>query len=322
MLPILAVERPTSLREALSHLAAPAATPLAGGTDLLGCLRDGISANRNLVALSGIRELHGIHSLADGGLRLGAMTTLAELAASPLIRERYRALAQGAEAAASPQIRNQGTIGGNLCQRPRCWYLRGGFQCRKVGGDICFAIDGENEYHCIFGGSKCFVVHPSDTAPALAALDARLRIVGLHENREVPISSFFLLPTEDCTKENILRPREIVTAILLPPPTGLQSSYRKVRARAAWDFALAGVAVAIRLAGRRVECAHIVLSGVAPVPWRAEAAERSLVGEDLNEVSASRAADASVSGAEPMSQNGFKIELVRGLVEEALLALS
>lgn len=323
MLPSFAYSRPTSVGQAIQQLESSGSVVHAGGTDLLGCLRDRVFDVTKVVTLTGIAELHGMTPLRDGGLRIGALTTLAEIAADPLIAERYAVLAQAAASAASPQLRNQGTLGGNLCQRPRCWYFRGDFHCLRKGGDQCYAFNGENEFHCILGGAGCYIVHPSDTAPALVALEARARLVGPKGSRTVPLESFFVLPAQDMRKENVLRPGEILTEILLPPHhQGVRSSYRKVRARGSWDFALAGIALALRLAGGQVESARIVLSGVAPIPWRAADAEKTLVGRRLDAETASQAAATSVEGAEPLSQNAYKLDLVRGILAESLLAMA
>ena len=321
MLPRFAYARPTSLAEAVRLLAEPGAHVLAGGTDLLGCLRDHTFTARTLVALSDLTELQGIRDLPDGSLRIGARTTLAEVASDPQIVKRFTALAEGALAAASPQLRNQGTIGGNLCQRPRCWYFRGDFHCARKGGDVCYAMEGENELHAIFGGAGCYIVHPSDTAAPLVALEARLRIVGPAGERTTTLEEFFVLPSHDLTRENALKPGEIVTEVLLPAtPPGLRSLYRKVRARAAWDFALAGAALALRHSDGRVERARVVLSGVAPVPWRARETEAALVGKPLHAANARAAAALAARGAEPLEKNAYKVDLVRGLVEGALLS--
>ncbi len=323
MLPAFSYVRPTSIAEAITQLAATGARVHAGGTDLLGCLRDGVFAADKLVSISGVRELRGAAPTAEGGLRIGALTTLAEIASNPEIAARYPALAQGALAAASPQLRNQGTLGGNLCQRPRCWYFRGQFHCARKGGDKCYAVEGENQFHCIFGGNVCFIVHPSDTAPALLAHEALLRIAGPGGTRVVPIERFFVLPSVDYTRETILEPNEILTEIVLHPPLpGARGGYHKVRARGAWDFALAGVATALQLRDGRVERARIVLSGAAPVPWRVAAAEAALTGARLDARSAARAAEAAIKGADPLAGNGYKVDLFRGVIEEALLALA
>jgi xanthine dehydrogenase YagS FAD-binding subunit len=323
MLPSFSHVRPRSLDEAVRLAGAAGARIHAGGTDLLGCLHDGVLSADSLVSLSGLAELRGIAATADGGVRVGALATLAQVAASPLILEHWRLLAQAAGAAASPQLRNQGTLGGNLCQRPRCWYFRGDFHCARKGGETCFAAEGENQYHAILGGQTCFIVHPSDTAPALLALGAHARVAGPAGSRLVPLESFFVLPEVDVTRETVLTPGEIVTEVLLPAPRpGARGAYRKVRARGAWDFALAGAAVVVEIAAGKVTGARIVLSGVAPVPWRCPAAEMALIGRPLALASARRAAEAAVAGAEPLSENGYKVALARGVVEEALLSLA
>jgi xanthine dehydrogenase YagS FAD-binding subunit len=314
--------KPASVREAVRLLAGPGSRVHAGGTDLLGCLRDQVFAAEKIVSLSQVNELKGIAAATGGGLRIGAMTPLAEVASNRQIAEQYPALAQAAAAVASPQLRNQGTIAGNLCQRPRCWYFRGEFHCARKGGDTCFALEGENHYHCILGGSACRIVHPSDTAPALLALDAKLRITGAAGPKTVPLSSFFVLPAQNIRKENILEPGDIVTDILLPAlKTGMRSSYRKVRGRGAWDFALAGVALAMVMSGKRVEQARVVFSGVAPIPWRSEAAERAIAGKELDASTVAQAAQEAVKDAEPLTHNEYKVALTRGVLTDALLAI-
>jgi xanthine dehydrogenase YagS FAD-binding subunit len=322
MLPKIDYIRAKSMDDALHHLSSGDARIHAGGTDLLGCLHDGIFASGTIVSLHDIHELRGIERTADGGLRIGAMTTITEVATNIHVLSHYNGLAQAASEVAIPQLRNQGTLGGNLCQRPRCWYYRGDFDCAKKGGDTCFAFAGENAYHAIFGGGPCFIVHPSDTAPMLMALGALVRITGPNGNRSIAIEDFFVLPNKDVTKETALEKGEIVTEILLPTPdTGLRSSYLKIRERGGWDFALAGVALAIRLAGERIVESRVVFSGVAPVPWRSQATEESIHGQPINAQTASRAAAAAIEGAMPLAQNGYKLPLLQGAVEESLLAL-
>jgi xanthine dehydrogenase YagS FAD-binding subunit len=274
------------------------------------------------VSISGLKELAGIRETADGGLRIGALTTITHVAASAVVKERYAGLAQAAEAVASPQLRNQGTIGGNLCQKPRCWYYRGEFNCLRKGGEQCFAVSGENQYHCILGGGPCFIVHPSDTAPALVALEASVRIAGPKGTRRVPVESFHVLPGVDARKDTVLGPGEIVTEIVLPPSRGARSSYRKVRDRAAWDFALAGAALAIQLSGGVVSSARVVLSGAAPIPWRSKEAEQVLIGQKVDGTAASKAAEAALKDAQPLAQNGYKVPMFRALLEEELVAIS
>jgi xanthine dehydrogenase YagS FAD-binding subunit len=189
--------RPKSLKEAVKQLSSEGAGLHAGGTDLLGCLRDHVFDIKKMVSISGLKDLRGIKKTADGGLRIGALTTIAEVAEHPIVKENYPALAQGSLEVASPQLRNQGTLGGNLCQKPRCWYYRGEFLCLKKGGERCFAVAGENQYHCIFGGGPCFIVHPSDTAPALVAFEASVRIAGPKGTRTVTAENFHVLPSLD-----------------------------------------------------------------------------------------------------------------------------
>lgn len=319
MLPTFTYVKPTSIGEAIRELSTPGARVHAGGSDLLGCLRDRVLTASKLVSLNGLSELHGVSELPSGGLRIGALTTLAELAAHPLVQRRYRALSAAAGAAASPQLRNQGTIGGNLCQRPRCWYYRGDFSCARKGGDTCFAKEGENQLHAIFGGDVCVMVHPSDTAPALMALDASVRLVGPGGSRTVALDAFFVPPSRDYTRETVVEAGELVTEIVLPPPpAGAASTYRKLRARGAWDFALAGAAVVVGRKGKKIEHARVVLSGVAPVPWRAPAVEKELVGHELTDGLIERAAQKAGVGASPLSGNAYKVALARGVVLEAL----
>jgi xanthine dehydrogenase YagS FAD-binding subunit len=275
-----------------------------------------------VVSISRIDKLRPIRDQGNKGITLGALATITEVAEHPVINQRYQALAQAASEVASPQLRNQGTIGGNLCQKPRCWYYRGEFNCLRKGGDLCFAVRGENQFHCIFGGDTCFIVHPSDTAPALIALDASVTIAGPQGSRQVPVESFHMPPAQDPRKETILKPHEIVTEINLPaPPDGMQSSYRKVRARRSWDFALAGVALAMQFDGPRVKACRVVFSGVAPVPWRSQAVEEVITNTSLEDSAIAEAADAAVAEATPLGQNAYKISLVKGMIEEELRAM-
>jgi xanthine dehydrogenase YagS FAD-binding subunit len=312
-----------SVAAAIKALGAKGTVLHAGGTDLLGCLRDEIISMDRVVSISGIKELKGIAAKPDGGIRIGALTTIAEIAAHPAIAEKYAVLAQAAAEVASPQLRNQGTIGGNLCQRPRCWYFRGDFHCARKGGDICYAVSGEHQYHAVYGGGPCFFVHPSDTAVALAALQAQLVIAGPAGNKSVKIEEFFVGPDKSIRKENILTANEIITEIHLPPVSGkMVSSYRKIRARQAWDFALASVGLVLQIENQNVSKARIVLGGVGPFPWRVEAAEKLLVGKKIDGALAAAAGKAAAAGASPMPDNGYKVQIVQGAVEESLLALA
>jgi xanthine dehydrogenase YagS FAD-binding subunit len=323
-IPNFSYVRIRSLKEATHHLSSEGARVHAGGTDLLGCLRDNVFGAKKVVSINGLKDLRGIQETNDGGLRIGALTTITEVADSRRVRDRYPALAKAASEVASPQLRNQGTIGGNLCQKPRCWYYRGEFYCLRKGGPACYAYQGENQFHCILGsGGICYITHPSDTAPALFAYEATLRIAGPRGTRLLPIEKFYVLPYQDVKKETVLKPNEILTEILLPPHAkGLRSSYRKVRARQSWDFALAGVALALRVKEGRVEKVRMVLSGAAPVPWRSKEAEQTLTGNTLNTDTITRAVNAALKNAEPLERNRYKIYLFRGILEEELRAIA
>lgn len=322
MLPNFSLVRAHSVDEAIENLGSDGTRIHAGGTDLLGCLRDQVFSASTLVSLSRISALRGIAETADRGLRIGALTTITEIAESPVIRERYAGLARAASEVASPQLRNQGTIGGNLCQKPRCWYYRGEFACRRKGGERCFALGGENAFHAIFGSTACIIVHPSDPAPALVALGASVEAQGPKGTRRIEVEQFHMRPEDDPTRETVLAADEILTAIHLPPaPKGLRSSYRKVRARRSWDFALAGLALAVVMDGQRVKQARAVLSGVAPVPWRCAALEDAITGKALDDSTIRQAAQATVADAKPRSRNGYKVPLVRGVVTEELNAI-
>jgi xanthine dehydrogenase YagS FAD-binding subunit len=314
-----------SISEAVKALSAEGARLHAGGTDLLGCLRDEIFQADTVVSISGLREMKQINSSTAPipVMFIGALASLADIAADPAVVKNYPVLAQAAAAVGSPQIRQQGTIGGNLCQRPRCWYFRSDLQCRKKGGDICYAMGGENQYHAIFGGGPCFFVHPSDTAVALTALGAELIIAGPSGNNRVNIEDFFVSPRKTVEKENILLSNEIVTDIAIPTMSETaRSSYRKVRARNAWDFALVSVATVIVFDNDRVRSARIVLGGVAGLPWRVAAAEKKLQGRKIDEDAVSEAAEAAVEGAVPLRDNRYKLEIVKGVVKESLMALA
>ena len=324
MLPNFDYIRPEDLQSAVKQLSSNGAVVHGGGTDLLGCLRDRIFDVDKLVSISGIQNLKGVKETADGGLRIGALTTITEIADHPVIQERFAVLAQAASEVASPQLRNQGTIGGNICQKPRCWYYRGDFDCLRKGGDKCFAPMGENQFHCILGSdSICFIVHPSDPAPALVALNAKAEIQGPKGKRTLALDEFHMPPGVDVTSETYLDPGEIVTEIVIPPaPNGLRSAYRKVRTRRSWDFAIAGTALALQFDGDTVNAGRVVLSGAAPVPWRSKPVEEAIIGKKLDEKTISEAAEASMQGAMPLKKNDYKIPLFKAVVFEELTKIA
>ncbi len=314
--------RAGSIAEAVKALGTKGARLHAGGTDLLGCMHDEDFQVEKVVSISRLKELRGVSARPDGGVKIGALATIAEVAASSAISGKYAVLAQAASEVASPQLREQGTIGGNLCQRPRCWYFRGEFRCARKGGDTCYALDGENQYHAIFGGGPCFFVHPSDMAVALMALQAQLTVAGPSGTKSVKIEDFFVSPDKVIDRENVLAPDEILTDIQLPPLGGkVRSSYRKIRSRRAWDFALVSVGMLLQFENDKVSRARIVLGGVAPYPWRIAAAEKLLVGKMPDGALAAAVGQAAVQGANPMSDNAYKVEMARGAVEESILAL-
>jgi xanthine dehydrogenase YagS FAD-binding subunit len=298
--------------------------PLAGGTDLVAMIKDGLVAPDMLVDLKRIPGLDGVREEADG-LRVGALVRLSDLLAHPAIAER-RAVACLYEAllrTASPQLRHMATLGGNLLQRPRCWYFRNKLtHCLRKGGQRCFAFRGENKYHCLLGGGPCYIVHPSDPAVALLALDASVVIVGPQGTRTVSLADFYLLPKQDAHNEVALAANELLTEVMIPASAagarGARSTYIKVAERQAWDFALVSAAVHLTLVGETVQRARVALGGVAPVPWRVVAAEDALLGEALTDEAIERAALAATDGARPLAQNAYKVELAQGVVRQAL----
>lgn len=316
--------RPLTLREATAQLGKERGriALLAGGTDLLGELKDNTAAPERLVHIRHLKELQGIRSGRDG-LSIGAATLLVDIAESPMVQQRAPLLAMAAEKVGTPQIRNMGTIGGNLCQRPRCWYYRNNYPCFKHGGNTCFSALGENDYHAILEAGPSFIVHPSDAAPALVALDARVRIAGSSGTRTVPLDQFFVTPRQDVRRENILLPDEILTNIQVPnTPAGFKAIYVKEMVREIWDFALCSVAAMVTVQNGVVRDARIVLGGVAPIPYRALKAEAAITDRPLDEASAAAAGVAAVDGARPLSKNGYKVGLAQAMVARALLSLA
>lgn len=297
---------------------------IAGGTDLIDELKERLVTPDKLVNLKTIPGLSGI-KVTRTGIVIGATTTLAELESHAAIKAQVKTLAEAANSVAGPQIRNMGTLAGNLCQRPRCWYYRGSeFPCLKKGGNKCYAVDGNNKYHAIFGGDPSFIVHPSDCAPALVALGAKATIVGPTGKREVNLAhlgenAFFILPSRNARRENVLRPNELITEITIPTPkAGTRSGYWKLREKGSLDFALVSVAAVLTMNGGKIADARIVLGGVAPVPWRSEAAEAALRGKAPGAAAIVAASEAAVKDAKPMRDNGFKVALTRVLVKRAL----
>ena len=297
---------------------------LAGGTDLLGLMKDSVNGSKMpvpqiLIDIKRIPKIADIDHDPQSGLRIGACATLTNIESSPIVREKYPILAQAAAEVATTQIKNMGTIGGNLCQRPWCWYFRvPHFDCYKKGGKQCYAITGANKYYfSVLGLGICVMAHPSDTAPALLALEASVRIAGPSGTRIIPISDFFNGPRE--VFETILRPDEVLTEVLVPlQPPDSHGVYLKHRLRGTWDFALASVAAQIQRDGDTCQSARIVLGGVAPFPYRVRKVEEILSGRRMDRALASEAGDLAVQGARPLSMNGYKVPLTAALVKRAL----
>jgi xanthine dehydrogenase YagS FAD-binding subunit len=317
---------PTSLAEAVQLLTTGngQARLIAGGSDLLGELKDEVVHYERLVSLAGIAELRQVRQEGDG-LRLGAMVTVAQLEFDPRLQGPYHLLAEAARGVATPEIRHQGTLGGNLCQRPRCFYYRHALTpCLKKGGTDCPARESPYQaYLSVMGGHGCYIVHASDLAPALLALEAQLELAGPSGGRALPLAQFFAGPERDVRRENVLASNEVLTAVTLPAmPPGWRGTYLKARERTAGDFPLVSVAVGYRLEGGVIGQARLVLGGVAPVPWRSPAAEAVLVGQSP---SAERAADAAATAfaqAQALPHNAFKLDIGRTLVARAIMAVA
>ncbi len=313
---------PTSTKQALSLLGAASgsAAVLAGGTDLLALMKDDIVYPKWLVNIKEIRELHGVSS-SPQGLRIGALSTLGDLADNVNIVKDYPALADALNEAASPQIRNMATLGGNLCQRPRCWYFRSGLGLLpkdKSGKDMVAA--GENRYHAILGNDgPAKFVSPSSIAPALIAYGARVTLLGTAGKRELPLANFFIIPRSEGEREHDLKPDEILTEIVLPPATGLKVAHYEIRQKDAFDWPLAATAVALRMSDSTVQSARVVLGYVAPTPWLSEEAAQAITGKSVSEETAKAVADAALQGAKPLSQNAYKVQLARVAVKRAIL---
>ncbi len=320
---------PASVAAASEILADPKARamPIAGGVDLLGELKDRVVEPARLVNLKAIKGLDYVRFDSDGTLRLGALATLATVAGDGRLRREFPAVAQAAQSVGSVEIRNVGTVGGNLCQRPRCWYYRSALhKCLKKGGDVCFTTSGDSRYHAILGGGPSFIVHPSDLAPALIVCDARVLISGPGGKKDVPLQQFYVLPNVRLDHETILGPGEIVTEVIVPSvasaAAGMRSLFLKFRERESFDFALASVAASVRMEGAVCTAARVVLGGVAPVPWRSGEAERAVTGKAIDVPTAALAAEAALKDASPMTHNGYKIPLAKALIQRALVELS
>jgi xanthine dehydrogenase YagS FAD-binding subunit len=289
-----------------------------GGSDLFGLMKERVVAPDVVVYLKNVKALDGVAS-SRAGTRIGGQITLSALSRHDAIRRQYAVLAEAAESVATPQIRNVATLAGNVCQRPWCWYFRNGFPCLKNGGTTCFSAAGENEFHAIFGGGPSYIVHPSDTAAALVALDASFRIAGPAGDRTVPSAQFFALPSVDAARENVLHDDELLADITLPAPApGMRSAYHKVMDREAWTHALVSAAVVAQMDNGVCRTARVVLGGVAPIPWRLQAVEAMLAGQRITPELAAKAGEKAVEGARPLQKNRYKVPMTQALVARAI----
>ena len=313
---------PATLSDASAALADGGARIFAGGTDLLGEMKQGTAAPARLVDIGGVEGMRET-TFTERETWIGGLTTLAQIERDAEIAARHPALSQAAASVATPQIRNAGTLGGNLCQRPRCWYYRSAaFDCRKKGGAVCFATSGGNKYHAIFGPTDCRIVHPSDTAVALLSLGAYVEIFDGRETRRLPIGDFFVSPERDILSETALRQGEILTRVIVPnPPSGASGVYLKAKERQAYDFALVSVAAYAEIEDGVIREARVALGGVAPTPYPARSASDALRGASVDAVDADAIGKLAVEGATPMSDNGYKVRLASGLAARAVRSL-
>jgi xanthine dehydrogenase YagS FAD-binding subunit len=311
---------PTTPAQALKLLT-PGSVPLAGGSDLLALMKDDIETPSRLVSLKDLRDLKGIRWDSKTGLRIGALVTIDEVASDPTLKFDYSALANAYGRVAGPQIRNVATVGGNLCQRPRCWYFRNGFGLLPMKDGKSMAVEGDNRYHAILGNDgPAYFVTPSTVAPLLVALGAQVAVLGPQGERRMELERFFRIPQKDGEREHDLAPGEIVTEIVVPPASSLRVASYEVRQRETLDWSLATASVVLEMDGPLVNRARVVLGQVAPIPWTAKAAEALLVGKTLDRALAEKAGEAAVEGAKPLSRNRYKVQLARVAVKRALLA--
>ena len=308
---------PSSLKEALALLGSNwgEVDVLAGGTDQISLMKDYVHTPKRVVNIKGIQELHGI-SKTGQGLRIGAAVTFDELSSNATVRSEYPSIHEAVMGVASPQIRNMGTAGGDLCQRPRCWYFRNGFGLLATKDGKSLVPNGENRYHAIFGGGPAYFVSASSLGPALIVLGAHVKLVSSSGSRTVAVEKFFVAPQSDTTREIDLKPNEILTEIVIPG--GAKNATYEVRQKEAMDWPLATASVALHMNGSSVRSARIVLGHVAPTPWPATSADKALAGKSLSEANVEKAAEEAVAGAQPLSQNAYKVQLAKVAVKRAL----
>jgi xanthine dehydrogenase YagS FAD-binding subunit len=313
---------PANERDAIRALSAEPdkVMPLAGGQDLLARLKDYVAQPDRIVNVKAALDAT-VTPMPGGGLKIGAAMKIADLAEHAQVAKLYPALALAATEVGTPQIRNQGTVGGNLNQRPRCWYFRNEeFVCFKKGGNVCFSPAGENQFHAIFGNGPSFIVHPSSLAVPSVAYGATFRLAGPSGERMVAAADYFTMPTlQNVRTENVLAPNELLTHVILPAPGTVKSGHYEVRYKTSHDWPIAFATVLLTMAGDTVRSARVVMGAVAPVPWRSQAAETALAGKTINEQTATAAAEAALRDARPLSQNAYKIQVAKTAVKRAIL---
>jgi xanthine dehydrogenase YagS FAD-binding subunit len=323
VMPVFELFQPTSVDDTVALLEQyeKDAWVLAGGLDTFDWFKDRNKRRRVVVDLSGVDALRGVKKAADGGIEIGAATTLTEIANNALVKESFRLLSQAAALVASPQIRNQGTLGGNVSQDTRCWYYRSGWTCYRAGGNICYADTPTaiNREHAIFDANRCVAVNPSDTAPALVALDAQMVIRSSGAERVVNAQDYFIGPSVDITRMTVLEPGELLTAIRIPATwAGAEFYFEKIRERQVWDFPLVNIAAALKVSGGMIAGSRFVVNAVAAHPMRLTAVENAIAGKPRNEETAAMAGELAVQGARTLAHNGYKVPLMKSLVKRAI----
>jgi xanthine dehydrogenase YagS FAD-binding subunit len=293
-----------------------------GGTDLLQQLKDGTEDADVLINLRNVEDASQI-SAGGADVNIGGLVTLTDLSSNEMVATQLTAIAEAAASVGTPQIRNVGTLAGNVTQRPWCWYYRNGFNCFKAGGDECFSVNGENGQHAIYGGGPSYIVHPSDVAPALVAFDAMFQVSGPSGDRELSAAEFFVLPRNNPARENSLATGELLSGVRIPQTSAdTVSTYHKLMDRAAWTHAEVGVAAVIQRDGNQVRSATVVLGGVAPIPWRVQAVESFLQGKQISEAVALEAGEIALADAQPLSNNGHKLPMTSAAIASAILSLA
>jgi len=323
VMPVFELFQPTTVDDTVALLEKYGrdAWVLAGGLDSFDWFKDRNKRRQVVIDLSGVEALRGVKKANDGGIEIGATTTLTDVANNPTVKANFRLLSEAAALVASPQIRNQGTLGGNVSQDTRCWYYRSGWTCYRAGGNICYADTPTaiNREHAIFDANRCVAVNPSDTAPALIALDAQMVIRSSGGERVVDARNYFIGPSTDITRMTVLQPGELLTTIRIPATwSGADFYFEKIRERQVWDFPLVNIAAALKVSGGTIGESRVVVNAVAAHPVRLTAVEDAVAGKPRNEETARMAGDLAVQGARPLAHNGYKVPLVRNLVKRAI----